>query len=47
MCETLNRINEKGICHRDLKPVNILYDHTKGKYLISDWGEAKRFVGDP
>jgi serine/threonine protein kinase len=41
--DSLIKVNNLGICHRDIKPSNILYDHQKGYYVFSDWGEAKKY----
>ena len=40
MIKSLAYIHAKGICHRDIKPQNILCFGEKG-YKISDFGEAK------
>ncbi|GMT14665.1 hypothetical protein PFISCL1PPCAC_5962 [Pristionchus fissidentatus] len=37
----LSFLENNNIAHRDIKPVNILVDHDKGKLLIGDFGNAK------
>ena len=33
------------ICHCDIKPANIVWSPTKGKYLLLDFGMT-RFIGE-
>lgn len=40
LVETFSYLQKKGICHRDVKPQNILY-FENGSYKITDFGEAK------
>ena len=38
----IHTIKKFGICHRDIKPNNILYSLEDLTYKIADFGEAKR-----
>ena len=41
-------VHQMGICHRDIKPQNVLIDPTKGTLKICDFGSAKKLVrGEP
>ena len=40
LVQTFSYLQKKGICHRDVKPQNILY-FENGCYKITDFGEAK------
>ena len=41
-------IHAKGICHRDIKPQNILIDSTSHILKLCDFGSAKQLVkGEP
>jgi serine/threonine protein kinase len=40
----LNYIHKKGICHRDIKPQNLLVDPTCHILKICDLGSAKRLI---
>lgn len=31
----------EGVCHRDIKPDNILYDRKNRKVKLTDFGESK------
>lgn len=41
-------IHGKGVCHRDIKPHNILVDTTNHRLVLCDFGSAKKLVpGEP
>lgn len=44
LLETLEFIHSKFICHRDIKPGNILYDKETKKIKLIDFGISKRVV---
>lgn len=48
LCRSLNYIHMLGICHRDIKPQNLLIDPTLGVLKLCDFGSAKVLVkGEP
>jgi len=44
ICRALGYIHKQKICHRDVKPQNILVDPSSGKVQICDFGSAKILV---
>lgn len=46
MMQGLRYLHSKGICHRDIKPDNLLLNES-GRLCISDFGSAQRFPIDP
>lgn len=44
LINTLVYIHSQNICHRDIKPDNILYDHTNKKIKIIDFGISKKII---
>ncbi|XP_017493958.1 PREDICTED: glycogen synthase kinase-3-like, partial [Rhagoletis zephyria] len=40
----LSYIHLNGICHRDIKPNNLLFNHADGVLKVCDFGSAKRLV---
>lgn len=48
LCRALNFIHSVGICHRDIKPQNLLIDPSTGILKLCDFGSAKQLVaGEP
>eukprot|EP01066_Platyproteum_vivax_P013071 Platyproteum_vivax@DN5944_c0_g1_i1.p1 len=48
MCRSLGYIHACGICHRDIKPQNLLVDGKTHVLKICDFGSAKRLIpGEP
>ncbi|KAG2445984.1 hypothetical protein HXX76_000587 [Chlamydomonas incerta] len=48
MCRALNSIHKMGICHRDIKPQNLLVNTETHQLKLCDFGSAKVLVkGEP
>ncbi|KAJ1671702.1 glycogen synthase kinase 3, partial [Spiromyces aspiralis] len=48
LLRSLNYIHLKGICHRDIKPQNLLVDRNTGVLKLCDFGSAKTLIdGEP
>jgi len=48
ICRSLAHIHGMGICHRDIKPHNLLVDPVRHLLKLCDFGSAKAFVkGEP
>merc|ERR1719409_569293 len=48
MCRSLLYIHKVGVCHRDIKPQNLLVDGRSHALKLCDFGSAKRLVkGEP
>jgi WD40 repeat protein len=45
IAETVQHAHKHGVIHRDLKPLNILFD-AEGRPYLTDFGLAKRFSSD-
>lgn len=41
MLSALNCLHEKSLCHRDIKPDNIIYDNETNHWILVDFGIAK------
>ena len=44
MLKSVGYLHGAGVCHRDLKPQNVLVDSGNGKLKICDFGSAKKLV---
>lgn len=44
MCRSLHHIHQKGICHRDIKPQNLLVNTATHQLKLCDFGSAKMLV---
>lgn len=48
MCRSLAYIHYRGICHRDIKPQNLLVNPNTHEMKLCDFGSAKKLVpGEP
>ncbi|CAG9462196.1 unnamed protein product [Pedinophyceae sp. YPF-701] len=48
ICRALHHIHQKGICHRDIKPQNLLVNSQTHELKLCDFGSAKVLVrGEP
>lgn len=44
MCRSLGYLHSLGICHRDIKPQNLLVDSRSHVLKLCDFGSAKRLL---
>ena len=44
LARSVNYLHQLGICHRDIKPQNILLDHVAGVLKLCDFGSAKELT---
>jgi glycogen synthase kinase 3 beta len=48
LCRALNYIHSQNVCHRDIKPQNLLIDPVNGILKLCDFGSAKQLIkGEP
>ena len=48
ICRALHNIHDLGVCHRDIKPQNLLVDAEKHELKLCDFGSAKQLrPGEP
>jgi serine/threonine protein kinase len=44
LCRSLNYLHRSNICHRDIKPQNLLIDPVNGILKLCDFGSAKQLI---
>lgn len=42
LAKTIAYLHSEGVCHRDIKPDNILFDETESKIKLIDFGISKK-----
>jgi serine/threonine protein kinase len=43
LCKAVNHLHQNGVCHRDLKPDNILINTKTKQIKVTDFNASKRF----